>query len=250
MSVPAVLVTRARPGADETAAQLHAMGLHAIVSPLLELQACQPDQRMKLEDVQGLIFTSANGVRFFTEQESRRNLPAWCVGPATVAAARAAGFSPCYNADGDARDLAGLIMRAADAAAGRLVHVANAAAAGEMAAGLRAAGFKVDFAPLYAALPASALTQPAAAALRAGDVRAVLFHSAKGADAFAQLAIGFELSGVCALGVSQKALAPVAGLGWSRCDAAGAPNETALLETLRHVLGMVNIRDSRCEQKS
>ena len=58
-----------------------------------------------------LLFTSANGVRALAALTPRRDLPALCVGPATAAAARQAGFVNCFEAAGDARALADLARR-------------------------------------------------------------------------------------------------------------------------------------------
>ena len=105
-----------------------------------------------LEGVQGLLFTSANGVRAFCEASARRDLTAWCVGPATLKAAQLAGFTTCEHGDGNSEDLADLVIAKARADAGKLIHVANAAAAGQLAQRLGGAGFGVEFAPLYACL--------------------------------------------------------------------------------------------------
>ena len=238
MSGPAVLVTRAQPGADETAHSLRELGYVAVVSPAIELLSCPDTPLPEPGGFAGLVFTSANGVRFLAERSPFRAITAWCVGPATAKAAMAAGFRDVRNAMGDAERLAACI--AADAAPddGPLLHVANSAAAGDLAGALRAAGFDVKFAALYRSAPATAFTPEALKALTSGDLDAVLFHSAKGAEAFSRLAVraGIPLDKVEAVGVSQKALTPVAGLGWAGMTAADAPNETELLAALQRVL--------------
>lgn len=231
MTRPAVLVTRAEPGAGETAARLDGLGIEAVVSPMIALSLAAPLPPLRLDGAQGLLFTSANGVRFFTKVSARRDLTAWCVGPATLEAARGAGF-PARCAHGDADALAGLVISEADPAAGPLVHVANAAAAGTLAARLGTAGFEVRLVPLYRPSPAGALTDPAAGALRAHRVCAVLFHSARGADAFAALARGLDLSQTAAVAISQRAAMPLAGLAWARLILADHPDEDHLMAAL------------------
>lgn len=231
MARPVVLVTRAEPGAGETAARLEVMGIEAVLSPMIALSLATPLPPLPLEGAQGLLFTSANGVRFFTEVSARRDLTAWCVGPATLEAARGAGFS-AHSAQGDADDLARLVIEEADPADGPLVHVANAAAAGTLAARLDAAGFEVRFVPLYRPDPARAFSETAARALSAHGLTGVLFHSAKGADAFAALAGGLDLSRTAAIAISQRAAAPVSGLGWARLVLADHPDEDHLMAAL------------------
>lgn len=231
-----VLVTRAQPGAEETAARLRALGCDPIVSPALALALASPVPAFDMEGAQGLVFTSANGVRFFLEAGGAADLTAWCVGPATTAAARAAGFAAVHESAGDAGDLARFIAARAEPAGGRLVHIANAAAAGILKESLTAKGFAVDFVPLYEAREATVLAREARAALEAGDLAAVLFHSAKGAHAFARLAAGADLAGTTAIAISAKALAPATPLGWKDRRIADAPNEDALMAEMERLL--------------
>ncbi len=218
--------------------RLEEMGYEPILCPAISLRTL-PETPLPAQDgLAGLIFTSANGVLYFCQRSKDRSLPAWCVGPATAQAAREAGFGDVRNAMGDADRLAAFIETKASPEDGQLLHVANSAAGGQLADRLRQAGFKVGFAPLYAPSPAPVLTTEAAEALERGEVCAVLFHSAKGAEAFADLvsATGFDLRAAHAVGVSQKALGPVADLDWAGLTAPGEPNESALLAALQHVL--------------
>lgn len=232
---PRILVTRAEPGASETAMRVSALGLDPILSPALEIVATGHTPHSAIDGAAGLIFTSANGVRFFAEASLRRDLPTWCVGLATSEAAEEAGFADVRNADGDADTLFEVIAAAPDA--GPLVHVANAHAAGELAARLAGAGREVRFCPLYETVPAKALPPAAAAALKSGAVAAVLFHSARGAAAFAALAKDFDLSRTAFVAVSGKALAPALSLRPGRTAIADRPNEDRLLAALHTALG-------------
>lgn len=235
-AVSTILVTRAQPGASETAARLCDLGFMPLVSPALTLEAVTPPPPLDLSDLQGVVFTSANGVRALVERTPPPVPTAWCVGPATCAEARASGFANTISADGNADDLAALIMAKADPAAGALLHIANAAAGRVLVSALAAAGFDARFAGLYAPHAASRFAGLAKRALESGNVSAVLFHSARGARAFAALAAPFDLSQTVAVGVSEKALAPAARLGWLASAAAEKPNEDALLAALRHTM--------------
>jgi len=231
-SGPHVLVTRTAPGCEDTAARLETEGYQPIVSPALEIAAL-PTSLPDLIGTAGLIFTSANGVRAFALRSDRRDLPAWCVGPATTEAANEEGFTGVHNADGDAQDLADFIAANADPAAGTLLHVANDAAAGNLVRSLRGRGFDAIFAPLYTTRPADRFSDQARTALETGKVAAVLIHSAKGARGFAGLAIGLDLTDICCVAISARAAAPADALKWREISVAGAPNEDALINALR-----------------
>lgn len=239
MSRPGVLVTRAEPGCGETAARLAEMGYRPLASPALGLEPVDPPPPLPAGPLAGLVFTSANGVRAYAERAGDRSPRAWCVGPATLEAARKAGFGDAVSAEGAGDDLADLIIETANPTAGPLLHVANAAAGGQLAARLRQAGFTAHFAGLYHPVPATGFTREAETALRLGGVAAVLFHSAKGAEAFAPLAAGHDLTGTAAVAVSEKALDPVRRLDWQATASAARPNETALLAALAAALAPV-----------
>jgi len=227
-----VLVTRTWPGCDETARRLVREGFEPIVSPCLDIlprQASLPE----LDGVTGLVFTSANGVRAFSERSPARGMVAWCVGPATAAEAQREGFGDVRNANGDAGELTAFIASRANPADSRLIHVANDAAAGELVKSLRKRGFDVEFAALYTTRPAKALQPGAAQALQAGTLSAVLLHSAKGAAGLASLLREASISQVAAIAISDRAAAPIAALAWQRLIIAEAPNEDALIKALR-----------------
>ena len=87
-----ILITRPREDAAALAEKLKARGHDVIVEPMLEIRPVA-GAKVDLQGVQAVVFSSANGVRAFALAESRRDLPALCVGDTTAAAAREAGFS-------------------------------------------------------------------------------------------------------------------------------------------------------------
>lgn len=215
-----VAVTRALPGGEATAKRLRARGAEALTAPLLHIEPRAFDT--DLAGAQAVLFTSANGVRAFAAATSERGRPALCVGDATAAAARAAGFASVASADGDVAALAALARARLDPGAGRLVHIAGAHVAGDVAAAL--AGFDVDRrvayeAKMVATLP-PAFRQPL-------DV--VIFHSARAAEAF----VAFGAPGASALRAAcfSPAVARAASAAaWRALAVAPAPREDALLD--------------------
>ena len=225
------IITRAEPGNRETARRLAEEGIGYVKAPMLALRRTA-HHLPELGDVQGVLFTSANGVRAFCQAADARDLAAWCVGPATFAAAQSAGFTELYNANGDAGDLGDLLIAKADPGAGRLLHVANLAAAGKLAARLEESGFTVDFAPLYEAVAARDLPAETAEVLSRDEPCCVLIHSAKGAEAFARLTERFDVSHHLLVAVSKAAVQPLEAHTFKQVHCAARPNETHLLETL------------------
>ena len=231
MSAGAVIITRAEPGAGETAKRVRALGLQAIISPVLSLHRVEPLPDIPIDGASGILFTSANGVRFFTEVCAELNCKAWCVGPATLEAAQRAGFTDCVSADGASRDLVDLVVREGDPDRGHLLHVANTAAAGNVRADLMDAGFDVRFVGLYEPVGAESLSQDALRAMSENARTCVLIHSAKGAYSFARLIDDTQNKNLTFICVSQNAAEPVRGSGETRI--AARPNEEELLQELK-----------------
>jgi uroporphyrinogen-III synthase len=218
-----VIVTRTLPGARDTADHLARLGYTPLLSPMLTIveTGLDPDA---LIGVRHIVFTSANGVRPL----GAGGLTAWCVGPSTAEAARKAGFESVIEGDGNAEDLAGLILAARPE--GPLLHIANEAAAGDLVAALKAGGLDARFTAPYRTDPAAALAPEAAATLASGTPVIVLIHSAKAAAAIA--ALRPNLTHAALVAISAAAAAPLkvgAGLGtWI----AERPNEDSLMEAL------------------
>ena len=235
-TAPPIIVTRAEPGCAETVARLRTMGLSPLPSPVLEL-AARDEALPDLSGFGGVVFTSANGVRFFAEASEARDLPAWCVGPATASEALREGFSPVHQSSGDAHDLAHYIAHHWSGDEKALLHVANAAARGNLKAALEAEGFAVTFVPLYEARRAAALDDAVIAQISSGARTICLVHSAKGAEAFLALANALNLSKTEFVAISPQAAASLETIETGGVHAAEHPDEAHLMQCLERVLG-------------
>ncbi|MDX2234537.1 MAG: uroporphyrinogen-III synthase [Hyphomonadaceae bacterium] len=227
-----VLVTRTAPGAASTAARLEAMGHKAVLAPALRIEMLPASPDASAFDA--LLFTSSNGVLAFAAASADRTRPAWCVGEATAQAATAAGFAEVHAAAGDLQRLAAAIG-AATAGAGRFLHVAGADLAGDLAGLLRAQGHSVVTRAFYRAVENAALPDAVEDLLRETPpgLDAVLFHSARGAAAFAkQVKRRDALARIDALCLSAAVARAACGLTWRRVAIAGEPLDSALLALL------------------
>ncbi|SIO49687.1 uroporphyrinogen-III synthase [Rhodovulum sp. ES.010] len=146
--LPLLLLTRPRPQSARFADAFTARfgtGVEIVTAPVMEI--VPDDDPVPLDGVDGLIFTSENGVAAFAEVQSDRTLPAWCVGDRTAQAARAAGFATATASDGTATALVRDI--AAHAPGGRLLHLRGEHAAGDVVGDLAALGFEVESRVIY-----------------------------------------------------------------------------------------------------
>jgi uroporphyrinogen-III synthase len=228
-----VWVTRAEPGAGETAKRLTQLGHEALVAPLLTVRRLvegEPD----LRGVGALAFTSANGVRAFAELSARRDLLVFAVGEATAAAARQEGFADIHAGAGDVGALAAEIAGRRGDLGGEVLHAGAAEPAGDLAGALRAAGVPVRALALYQTVAADPL--PPAGLDDLTGTQAVLLHSPKAAKLLAEMmrsvAPPLDPDRVQLLGLSPACLAPLADIPAAGRHAAKAPNDADLLALL------------------
>jgi uroporphyrinogen-III synthase len=228
-----LLVTRPREDAEAFAKLLRARGHEAVVAPVMEVHL-QPGPPVALDGVQGILVTSANGVRAFAERTARRDLSVYAVGPQTSEAARTAGFRAIISADGDSAALVETVAREADPAKGILLHAAGAETAGRLRQALQARGFRVETAVLYDAVPVTKLPANAEENLREGMLDGVLLFSPRSAKTFASLvsdaglaAFAARLTAFCISAATGAALAP---LTFAQIAIAGTPNQDAILD--------------------
>jgi uroporphyrinogen-III synthase len=232
-----ILVTRPRGEADLFAVALAMRGHDAVVAPLLDI-VVDDAPPLDLAGVQAVLFTSANGVRAFAHTQKSRDLKAFCVGDATAAAARNAGFGEVESASGDVETLAALVQKRLDPKDGTLIHATGTAVAGDLAGVLGAEGFDVRRVQLYRADTATKLPDDAAEALRSARIDVVTFFSPRTAEIFARLVqdagLGDTLARVTALALAPSALeiAREQGCRFKAAIAADQPNEASLLEAI------------------
>lgn len=202
-----VLVLRPEPGAGATAAAARAIGLAAVAAPLFTVRAIA--WQLPEEPFDAVLLTSASAARLGGPGlAALTHLPAYAVGTATAAAARAAGFTEVIAGESDVEAVV------ARAGGRRLLHLAGREHRPGGAAATRI---------VYAADAADALPAAARAAL---PEAVALLHSARAAALFAALAGPREGLSVAAI---SPAAAEAAGRGWGRIAVADRPADAALL---------------------
>ena len=211
-----VLVLRPEPGARETAARAAAFGLDPVVAPLFEVAPAPWEPPNALPEA--VLLTSANAARNGGEGlRNLVNLPCYCVGEATAAAAGEVGFRDILTGPSDGA--AALAMMAADGIRS-VLHLC-----GRDHLPLEHPDMRIERRLVYAADGAGALPEAAEAALAEGAL--VLLHSPRAAAHFASLVA--DRSGVRLAAISPAAAA-AAGEGWALKAVAPAPRDQPLLE--------------------
>ena len=173
-----VAVTRPEEDAGPLTAKLEAMGHAVVMAPLL---AIRPRDAVVIPDLnwQALAVTSANGIRALPRGHGLTQFRTLTVGPQSLKAAEAAGFTAEAHG-GDVNGLAAFIRDHLDPKAGPILYLSGAETAGDLEAQLAAVGFDCRRVVLYDAAPAESLGA-AGEALRQGGIDAVLLYSPRSA---------------------------------------------------------------------
>ncbi|MCR6629520.1 MAG: uroporphyrinogen-III synthase [Magnetospirillum sp.] len=230
----AALVTRPREDSEGLARELEARGLDVATEPLLDIVPV--DSPVDAEGVQGILATSANGVRALARVLPDRDLPVWAVGDASARTARGQGYTRVESAGGDVETLAALVKSRCTPEQGAFLHAAGTVTAGDLSGSLAAAGFTVRRVVLYEARTADALSPGLAERLRAGSIDLALFFSPRTAATFATLVQAAGLAGttarIAAYALSSAVAGNLAALPWAAVRVAATPTQAALLAAL------------------
>ena len=226
----AVWITRTQPGAAATAERVRALGLKAIVEPLLTVRPLA-SVKIDLTGVGAIAFTSANAVRAFAGLSTERSLRVFTVGHATTQAAIAAGFTEVTGARSNVSALASLI--AAHRPDEIVLHPAAVEPAGDLAGELEAQGVRMRTVALYETV----VTPPSAVFPELlPELDFVLLHSPRAARALADWLAAHPAPKLTALCFSPAVAAPLAASPLAGVRVAEAPNDEALLAVLRQSL--------------
>jgi uroporphyrinogen-III synthase len=223
-----VWITRAEPGASATAERVRALGMAAVVEPLIEVRPIA-DAVIDLAGVCALVFTSANAVAAFAQRSPERALRVFAVGDATAAAAKAQRFKTVLSAQGDVKALAAALAARRRELTGVVYYLAAAEPSQDLAAALAAAGLQVRQTALYETAPRAL---PADWPQRLAAIDAVLVHSGKSARLLAQLLKDHPAPHLAAFCISAGAARPLARAGLAAVLSAPAPTEASLLALL------------------
>ncbi len=195
-----ILITRALEQAHAFARSILELGGEPICLPVIDLvppddQGALDRSLERLPEYDWVVFTSANGVRFFMQRlrqlgrdirELKGKIAA--IGPATATALSRFGLQTAYQ-PGEYRAEALLEGLASIIPAGSRVLLPRAAEARDVLPdGLRSRGICVDVVPAYKAVPASAGWQPAVEELLAeGRIHVLTFASSSAVRNFVSL---------------------------------------------------------------
>ena len=119
-----ILLTRPLEDSSEMILKFKSLGHQVSHIPLLSINKINYEE-IKFSDYGGIIFTSANAVKFLDLNGQNKNIRCFCVGNATEKKARSLGFQNTISAEGSVSNLKELILQNCDFKNKQLLYVSG-----------------------------------------------------------------------------------------------------------------------------
>ena len=119
-----ILLTRPLEDCSEMILKFQSLGHQVSHLPLLKIDKVNYEQ-INFADFKGIVFTSANAVKFLDVKKINKNYLCFCVGNATEKKARSVGFQNVIAAEGNVENLKELILQNFDKKKGKLIYVSG-----------------------------------------------------------------------------------------------------------------------------
>ena len=119
-----ILLTRPLEDCSEMIVKFKSLGHQVSHLPLLSVEEVVYNE-INFADFNGVIFTSANAVKFLNHDEINKTIKCFCVGEATEKKARSFGFQNTIAAEGNVSNLKELILQNHGSSDGQLLYVSG-----------------------------------------------------------------------------------------------------------------------------
>ena len=119
-----ILLTRPLEDCSEMIVKFKSLGNRVSHLPLLRIDKVNYEQ-INFSDFKGIIFTSANAVKFLNLRDINKNILCFCVGNATEKKARSVGFQNVIAAEGNVENLKELLLQNFNQKDGSLIYISG-----------------------------------------------------------------------------------------------------------------------------
>ena len=137
-----ILLTRPLEDCHEMILKFQSLGHEISHMPLINVES-KNYESLNFSDFSGVIFTSANAIKFFNLRLIDKKIICFCVGSATEKKAKSVGFQNIFCADGNVNNLKQLILSNFNSSDGKLLYVSGEIISNELDKELISEGYNV-----------------------------------------------------------------------------------------------------------
>ena len=137
-----ILLTRPLEDCSEMILKFQSLGHQVSHLPLIRIEKVNYEE-INFSEYGGIVFTSANAVKFLNTVKLDKNIKCFCVGNATEIKARSVGFQNTIAAEGNVTNLKELIIQSYESKNKELLYVSSETISVDLDQQLLSEGFKV-----------------------------------------------------------------------------------------------------------
>jgi len=138
-----VIITRPIEDSLELIRNLKIINHTITYLPLISVRKIS-NENINFKDYKGIIFTSANAIKFLNIKNISKNIHCYCVGDATEKKAKESGFYNAISAGGNVDALIELIIRTFDKKLGKLFYISSEFVSKELDLELIKKGYSIN----------------------------------------------------------------------------------------------------------
>ena len=137
-----ILLTRPLEDCSEMILKFQSLGHKVSHLPLLKIENINHEE-INFSEYGGIIFTSANAIKFLDVKKINKNTISFCVGSATEKKARSLGFQNVIAAEGNVDNLKELILQNFNKKSGKLIYVSGETISSDLDRQLLKEGYEI-----------------------------------------------------------------------------------------------------------
>ena len=175
-----VIITRPIEDSLELIRNLKIINHTITYLPLISVRKIS-NENINFKDYKGIIFTSANAIKFLNIKNIPKNIYCFCVGEATEKKAKSFGFYNAISAGGNVDALIELIIRIFDKKTGKLIYISSEFISKDLDIELTKKGYLVDRIVNYTSEPVAQIEQNTLEYIKKNKPDVVCVYSEKSA---------------------------------------------------------------------
>ena len=187
-----ILLTRPLEDCHEMILKFQSLGHEISHMPLINVES-KNYESLNFSDFSGVIFTSANAIKFFNLRLIDKKIICFCVGSATEKKAKSVGFQNIFCADGNVNNLKELILSNFNSLDGKLLYVSGEIISNELDKELISEGYNVKRIINYTVKPIEKFDDKFIENLKLKTPEIVYIYSQNSAISFLNLIKNYQL---------------------------------------------------------